>query len=107
MSKVKKPTAAEVTVQVIDGWKKEHGKIFKFVSTDGKTGYFKTPDMVTMEACINLANTGKPIQSNKMLAEACFVGGDAEVYEVQENLLGLGDKLKVLIQKVEGELTEL
>jgi len=102
-----KPIAAEVTDSVIAEWKKQHAGVFKFSSADGKVGYFKSPDIVALEASLSLNQTGHPIESNRLLAKSCFLGGDTGIYENQENLLGLGDKLKGLIKKVEGELTEL
>ncbi len=100
-------TAEQITQEVIDGWKKTHDKIFKYQTEDKqKTAYFKNPDMSTIEASSVIAST-KPMQSNKVLAKACFLGGDTDVFEEPKYMLGLGKKLQKLVEVVEGELEEL
>ena len=101
-----KLTLAEVTAEVISAWKAEHGKVSMYVAADGKTDYFKSPDMQAIEASMVLAST-KPLQSNLVLAKAAFLGGDVEVFEDPQHLYGLGKHLNALIVKIEGELTEL
>jgi hypothetical protein len=100
-------TAEQITQEVIENWKKEHKKIFKYVTEDKqKTAYFKNPDVSAIEASSVIAST-KPMQSNKLLAKACFLGGDTDVFEEPKYLLGLGKKLQGLVEVVEGELEEL
>ncbi len=101
-----KPTIDLCTPAQIEAWKKEHGSVFKFVAEDGKIGFFKKPDLKTMEASLTIASTN-PIQSNRILAKNTFIGGDVEVYEDDAHLLGLGKTLRGIIKSVEGELTEL
>lgn len=101
-------TTEQITQEVIAKWKAENGKIFKY-QTEGnakKIAYFKNPDISAIEASTVIAST-KPMQSNKILAKACFLGGDTEVFEEPKYLLGLGKKLQKLVDIVEGELEEL
>lgn len=102
-----KPTKSECTPDVIKAFKNEHGKVFKYVTEDKKfEAYFKNPDVEAMEAATVMAST-KPISSNKLLAKACFLGGDREVFEDAKYLLGLGKKLQQVVEIVEGELEVL
>jgi hypothetical protein len=97
----------EITNDVISKWKEQHGKVVKYTTDDKKhTAFFKKPDVSAIEASTVIAST-KPVQSNKVLAKACFLGGDVEVYEQTEYLLGLGKQLQKLVDVVEGELEEL
>jgi len=102
----KKPALSEITDEIIAGWKSTN-TVFKWKATDGKVGYFKNPGIAEIEASSALATTGKPIQSNKVLAKACFLGGDECIIEEEKYLFGLGKKLQQLIVSVEGELEEL
>ena len=102
-----KPTVKEVTSDVIAGWKKQHGRVWSYKTKDGKMAFFRTPTIQEVEASTSLLSQGKPVQSNKMLAKAIFLGGDADVYEVTDYLLALGKQLAKVVEGIEGELTEL
>ena len=102
----KKPTAAEVTADIISSWKSQYGKVVRYKADDGKTAYFKSPDIATMDAAAALAKTN-PVKSNVLVAKACFIGGDEEVVTEDKYIFGLGNHLQALIQRVEGELSEL
>jgi hypothetical protein len=99
-------TAAEITDEIISKWKSEHAKVVRYKTEDGKTAYFKNPDLTTVDAASALANSN-PMKSNLLLAKACFLGGDQEIITEDKYLFGLGNHLKALIVKVEGELSEL
>lgn len=102
----KKPTATEVTQAVIDGWKEKHGKVTRYKAHD-KVAYFRTPTRKEAEAASVLAQDKKPVQSNEMLAKACFLGGDEEIIKEDKYFFGLSTHLQNLIDTVAGELTEL
>jgi hypothetical protein len=107
MSAEKKVIAAgDVTKEVIEGWKKEHGNVFAYEAKDGKKAYFKKPDFKIMDAASALAQT-QPLMSNKILADNCFLGGDRCIVDEQDYFAGLNAHLSRLIKKIEGELTEL
>jgi hypothetical protein len=97
---------ADCTPAQIEAWKKEHGKVWAYTTEDGKTGYFKRPSRSTVDASSALAQQ-HPIQSNELLAKDCFLGGDAEIISEDKYFYGLGVWLSGLIEKVQGELTEL
>lgn len=102
----RKPTAAEVTTEIIAGWKKAHAKIVQYKTEDGKIAFFKNPDLTTVDAASAVA-ASNPMKSNVILAKACFLGGDEEVVTEDKYIFGLGNHLRQLIVKVEGELSEL
>lgn len=95
-----------VTPEVIKAWKTEHGAIYSFKTTDNKIAYFREPDLVTLDAAGSMAATN-PLRSNEVIAKYCFLGGDEEIITEKKYLLGLYDHLKKLINKVEGEFSEL
>lgn len=107
MSNEKKPTASEITDTLIQEWKAKHNKVAKYKTEDGKVAYFRNPSISEMEASTTIAQDKKPIQSNRFLAKACFLGGDVAVYEDQKYLIGLGKVLGKMVDSVEGELEEL
>lgn len=96
----------DVTPEVIKAWKQEYGTILKYKTVDEKVGYFREPDISTLDASAAMAATN-PIRSNEIIAKYCFIGGDESIITEKKYLLGLMDKLKKLINKVEGEFLEL
>lgn len=101
-----KPKTSEINQDVIDKWKSEHGKIMKWSTEDGKVAYFKSPDIAALDASASLGSTN-PIKSNNMLAKACFLGGDEEVVTETKYITGINKHLAQLIEKVEGEFSQL
>jgi hypothetical protein len=95
-----------VTSEVIKNWKEQYDKVLKYETKDGRVAYFKEPDISTLDASAALAQTN-PVKSNVVIAKDCFIGGDESVINDKKCLLGLMDKLKSLIVKVEGEFSEL
>jgi hypothetical protein len=102
----KRPTAEEVTSDVIEGWKREFDKVVKFTTEDGKVGFFRNPDLQAVDASASIAATN-PVKSNQLLAKACFLGGDEEITTESKYILGLGRHLQSLVVRVEGELSTL
>lgn len=101
----KKPTATEVTSDVIEAWKKSFNSVFKYQTNDGKTAYFRSPTRKEIEAAQTVQN--KPIQSNEILAKAVFLGGDEEIINEDKYFFGFQKHLTGVIKQVEGEFTEL
>lgn len=103
----KKPTLADITPELIKEWKGKYDAVFAYTAKDGKKAYFRNPEIPEIEASSAVANQGHPIKSNRVLAEACFLGGDEEVFSNKNHLMGLGKKLTALVVTIEGELEEL
>lgn len=101
----KPKSKSEVTPEVIKSWKSEYGKVMKY-EAEGKVAYFREPDIKTLDASAAMATTN-PIRSNEIMAKACFLGGDEDIITEQKYFLGFMDHLKKLINKVEGEFSEL
>lgn len=99
-------TLPEITDELISKLKSDHKKIFRYDTSDGRALIFRSPTIAEMEAASVLA-TSKPIQSNKLLANSCALAGDASILEDTDAFVGLSEKLRQLIVKVEGELSEL
>lgn len=102
-----KPRKEEVTPELIDQWKKQHGKVTKYTTTDGKEVYFRTPTRAEVSASAALTKDKDGITSNEFLANTCSLGGDVEIIKQDKYLFGLGKHLEKIVEKVEGELTEL
>lgn len=98
-------TAAEVNQKMIDGWKEKHSDVFCYKTPDGKVGYLRSPQRSEIEAAQSLK--AKPLQSNAVLAKACWLAGDEEILTVDKYFFGLSNTLEKIIKRVEGELTEL
>lgn len=102
----KKPSATEVTPDLIEQWKKQFSKVVKYSTEDGKVAYFKNPDLTTIDAAASMVQSN-PIKSNILIARNCFLGGDEEIITEEKYIFGLGNHLRELVVKVEGELSEL
>ncbi len=107
MSQNNKPTKEQVTPEVIEQWKKQHGKVTKYTTSDGKEVYFRTPTRAEISASSAIIKEKDGITSNEVLATNCCLGGDVEIIKEDKYLFGLGKHLEKIIEKVEGELTEL
>jgi len=103
MSEKKLPA---ITDDVIADLKLKHKKIFKYDTEDGRSLIFRNPTIAELEASSVLA-ASKPMQSNKVIAKACAVAGDDSIIDDDATFLGLSAKLKDIIVRVQGELTEL
>jgi hypothetical protein len=103
----KKPNAAEITEALIASWKEQFGYLTAYKTADGKVAYFREPTIDELEASTAVANQGKPIRSNQVLAKATFLGGDEAILEDKKYLLPLGKQLQKIQSQVEGEFTEL
>ena len=102
----KKIAIKDVTPEMIDGWKATHGFVFKYLSEDGKyAGIFRSPTRDEISAAQAIGD--KPLKSNEMLAKVTLLAGDEELIAKDEYFYGLGEKLRGIVKKVEGELTEL
>ncbi len=102
-----KLTKGEVTQAVIDEWKQKHEGVFSFTANDDSSfkAFFRSPTRKEIEAATAVKNN--PMESNLVLAKACFLAGDEEVLTINKYFLGLSEKLSVIIKKIEGELEEL
>jgi hypothetical protein len=101
-----KLTKDEVTPEVIEGWKKQFTGVFAFTAKDdsGYKAFFRSPTRKEIEAC---SATKSGVESNTVLAKACFLAGDEQILNEDKYFFGLSEQLKVIIKKVEGELEEL
>jgi hypothetical protein len=102
-----KPTAAQVTPEVIKEWKEKHGKVTKYATVDGKIVYFRSPSRAEVAATQAANQDSDGITSNEVLAKATALGGDLEILTQDKYLMGLGKHLKKIFETVEGEATEL
>lgn len=107
MSTNNKPTKDQVTPEVIEQWKQQHGRVTKYTTSDGKEVYFRTPTRAEVSASAALTKEKDGLSANEFLASACSLGGDIEIVKEDKYLFGLGKHLEKIIEKVEGELTEL
>jgi len=99
--------ASEVTPEIITKWKAQFEGVFAFTAKDdsGFKAYFRSPERKEIEAAQAVSN--KPLESNAVLAKACFLAGNEEVITVQKYFLGLSVVLSKIIVTVEGELEVL
>ena len=102
-----KLTATEVNEAIIAAWKEQYGKVTKYTTEDGKVVYFRSPNRKEVAAAQAAANESDGVTSNEVLAKAISLGGDVEILTQDKYLFGLGEHLKKVIEKVEGELVEL
>lgn len=96
----------EASEQDIAEWKRQHGDVFMYVSTDLRVAYFKRPTLAILDACKFQAEK-REIKFNKMLCEQCFVGGDRTIISSEAHLLGLFKWIARLINVVEGTMGKL
>ncbi len=100
-----------VSAEQISAWKNQHGRISEVRVTDpelGEThiGYFKRPDMKTMEAVSATSKTNE-LRGSQVLFDNCWLGGSgllqSDAIMKMEAMAALGD----IFGKVTHELKNL
>lgn len=93
--------------KMVKSWKDKYDGVFAYATKDGsKKAWFRNPDRSEIAASQAMA-TKSGMDSNEVLAKACFLAGDEEVCSEDKYLYGLSAHLDKVIIKVEGELIEL
>lgn len=74
-----------VSPQQIEGWKNRHRRVYEVEVKDPETnevfkGYFKRPDMKTLEAS-NALNKQNEVKASLVLFDNCWLGGAPELKE--------------------------
>lgn len=91
----------EITPEQVAQWKKEYGKVFT-AEADGKKAYYRKPTRKELSYAMTLQN--QPLDMTEMLLKNCFLGGDSQMHEDTDYLLGCSGELverMVQIKKVE------
>lgn len=85
----------EVTQELIDKWKKEHGSVFALETDDGKVGYIKDPlsDFRTVRQAFGALEKQGAIGMAVTYMNNCWLGGDEELRTDESYGNGLADQL--------------
>lgn len=95
--------AAEVTPEMIEQWKKEHGAVYK-ISVEDKAVYLRSPT----RRDLSYASTVKdPIKYNETILKACWLAGDEEVKKEERLFLGIAGKLDGIMEVAQADLEKL
>lgn len=105
MKKVAIVKAEDVTKEVIEQWKKEHGDVF-MVTVDDKVGYIKKPDRKTLGAAMAFGKTN-PLKFNETILNNCWLGGDEEIKDDDGCFMAVGAQLDKIIELKEAEIKKL
>jgi hypothetical protein len=100
-----------VTQDQINGWKAEHGDIYRIsIPRDGEgepyTCYLKKPDRKTIAVVSPLVNTN-PVKGNEVLLQNCWLGGDRDIQTNDDLFLSAAAKLGELFNIKEAEIAKL
>jgi len=87
-------------------WQKKYGKIYGYVSTDGKVAVLRAPDLKILEICTAVSGNSD-VKFDSALLQNCWLDGDKEIQEESKYFLGIRDWLANIVEKVYGELGEL
>ncbi len=98
-------SAESVTQELIDGWKKKHGDIYK-IEVEGRVGYVKTPDRKILSYAGSIG-TKDPIKFNEIILNSCWLGGDEDIKTDDKLFLGAGQVLAEIIKVSEASITKL
>ena len=88
-----------VTAEQISAWKNQHGRISEVRVSDPETsethiGYFRRPDMKTMEAVSATSKTNE-LRGSQILFDNCWLGGSgllqSDAIMKMEAMAALGD----------------
>ncbi|MFB9862729.1 hypothetical protein [Rufibacter immobilis] len=100
-------TAAEVTPQLIEAWKKQNpAGVFRMTVGD-KVGYCRTPNRMDLKYAMTRMQTGGPLEMAEAIFEETWLGGDAEIQEVDEYFLGALSQMQELLKVQTAALEKL
>lgn len=103
MAQKQKPAAsAEVTPEIIEGWKKQYGEVF-VVESEGKKAWLRRPDRKAISAA-NVVGGSDALKINEVLIRNCWLGGDMEFQTEDRLFYGLGPQVNALIEVAAVEL---
>lgn len=87
-------------------YKQKYGRVYKYMSSDGKSCILRCPSIKDIDACRTISG-GSGLMFDQALLQNCWLEGDEELRTDDKYVLGIFDWLGMLIQKVEGEMGEL
>ena len=86
------PAAAEVTPEIIEGWKKKYGDVF-CVEAEGRKGY--------------LRRGVDGLKVKEILLRNCWLGGDNALLDEDRYFLGILPHADAIIEIVESDLKKV
>ena len=93
----------EITTEQVEQWKKEHGKVF-VASSEGKKAWYRKPTRKDLSYAMTLQN--QPLDMSEMLLKSCFLGGDPEMHEDSDYLLGCTELVEKMLTTKHVEVGE-
>lgn len=102
VQKQRPAASAEVTPEMVEGWKKQYGDVF-VVESEGKTAWLRRPDRKAISAA-NVIGGSDVVKINEILIRNCWLGGDMEFQTDDRLFYGLGPKVNALIEVAAVEL---
>lgn len=103
----KPKTAAEITPEQIEAWKKAHKNGVWKITVDDKSGYVRKPGREDMKYAMTKLKDGGELAMAEAMLEEMWLGGDVEVLEEDEYFFGACMKIQELIQVKNAELVKL
>jgi len=95
----------DVTPELIDKWKSEHGGVFKYETNDGKyAAIFRMPDRKVLGMSTTAPDT---VAGKEIIANNCFLAGDREIIENDSYFYGLCNELPKYMKEEMGKSIEL
>ncbi len=99
------PAAAEVTPEIIEGWKKKYGDVF-CVEAEGRKGYLRRPDRRII-ASANVLGGVDGLKVKEILLRNCWLGGDNALLDEDRYFLGILPHADAIIEIVESDLKKV
>ncbi len=92
----------EATAEQIEGWKKEHGKVFRYKIED-KVCYLRSVDRTTFALAASKVSAS-PAKFNEVVLEKIWLGGDESIKNEDNYYFGLSEFVDELMDKKKGSL---
>lgn len=99
------PVAAEITPEIIEGWKKQYGDVF-CVEAEGRKGYLRRPDRRII-ASANVLGGVDGLKIKEILLRNCWLGGDDALLDEDRYFLGILPHADAIIEIVESDLKKV
>ena len=104
-----KPTADQITPELIQEWKKQHGTVLVFREGENenkKVGYFHTPTRKAYSYA-SVAGQKDPMEFNSILFKESFLVGDIEIIENNDYFISISQNVEKLMNLMVVEVEKL
>lgn len=102
---IEQKSTAAITVEQVEAWKKQYGKVYICTTKDGKICYFKRPNRKIIAAAAIDGGIDN-VRQKEFVVRNCWLGGDMDIQTDDKYFFALLPLVDSMIEIVECTLKE-